>query len=124
MRHHFKRKTNNLIASFRGLPPDRSRGFHKKAQSLDTVMDQLVERFKIGSTQPEETIANEWISLVGEHNAKHANPWRLDRGKTLYVLVSNPVVKQEMQFGKKIILQRLQKLPGCSKINQIIFRAG
>ena len=91
---------------------------------MESVMDQLVERFKIGSTQPEERIANEWPSIIGEHNAKYANPWRLDKGRTLYVHVSNPVVKQELQFGKKIILGRIQKLPGCANVRQIIFRAG
>ena len=124
MRHRFNRKTNNLIASFRGLPPDYSRGFHKQAKELDSVMDQLVDRLKINSTQPEEIITNEWKSLVGEQNAKHAHPWRLDRGKTLYIQVGNPVVKQEMQFRKKILIQRLNKLPGCAEIRQVIFRAG
>ena len=124
MRHSFNRKTNNLIASFRGLPPDQSRAWNKKETDLETVMDKLVQRFKIESTRPEETIAHEWISIVGESNAKHANPWRLDRGRTLYVHVNNPVVKQEMQFGKKTLLNRLNKLPGCSDIREIIFRAG
>ncbi|MDG2169202.1 MAG: DUF721 domain-containing protein [Opitutales bacterium] len=124
MRHFFSRKTNNLIASFRGLPPDRSRAWNKKVKDLDAVMDTLVDRFKLGTTQPEETITNEWVSLVGENNAKYANPWRLDRGRTLYVQVSNPVVKQEMQFSKKVLLKRLNSLRGCEKIQEVIFRAG
>ena len=118
------RKTNNLIASFRGVPADRSRAFMRQEKGLDAVMDKVIQRFKIGTTQPEEIIRSEWISLVGENNANYANPWRLDRGWRLYVLVSNPVVKQEMQFRKKLILARLNKLPGCDGIREIVFRAG
>lgn len=91
---------------------------------MDVVMDQVIQKFKIGTTQPEEVIAAEWVYLVGEHNAKHANPWRLDRGKRLFVLVNNPVIKQEMQFNKKLLLNRINQLPGCSEIYQIVFRAG
>lgn len=124
MPYRFNRKTNNLIASFRGLPPDRSRGFHKQAKDLDSIMDGLVERFKISGSNPEGVIANEWVSLVGERNAQFANPRRLDRGTTLYIDVSNPVVKQEMQFGKKMLLTRLRQLKGCEGIRNIVFRAG
>ncbi|MCZ6675574.1 MAG: DUF721 domain-containing protein [Verrucomicrobia bacterium] len=120
----FSRKTNNLIASFRGLPKDRSRAFWRKEKSMDAVMDRVIQRYQIIETRPEEAIRANWTSLVGEYNAKHAHPWRLDRSRRLYVMVSNPVVKQEMQFHKKMILTRLTKIEGCEGIRELIFRAG
>ncbi len=120
----FSRKTNNLIASFRGMPPDRSRAFWKKEKELDAVMDQVIQKFHLGGSRPEEAIAAEWHAIVGDKNAQHANPWRLDRNRRLYIQVSNPVVKQEMQFHKKLILSRLNKIPGCEEIRELIFRAG
>ena len=124
MLNKYNRKINNLIASFQGLPRDHSRAFWRKEKGMDAVMDQVIQKFKIITTQPEEIIAAEWISLVGEHNAKHANPWRLDRNGRLFVMVNNPVVKQEMLFHKKLLLTRINELPGCQGIYQIVFRAG
>jgi hypothetical protein len=121
---NFNRKTNNLIASLRGLPKDRSRAFWKDEKDLNAVMDRVIERFHISEVRPEEAILADWTSIVGDRNASHSHPHRLEHGFRLYVLVNNPVVKQEMQFHKKMIKTRLNKIPGCEGIREIIFRAG
>lgn len=120
----FNRKTNNLIAALRGLPPDRSRARLQSEQDMGKVMDAVIRQYEIDAAKPEEAILAEWPHLVGEHNARHTRPWKLDRSNRLFVAVSNPVVKQELQFHKKLILERIGRLPGCGKIRQIIFRAG
>jgi hypothetical protein len=120
----FSRKTNNLIASLRGLPRDRSRAFWKDEKDLDSVMDRVIQKFHITEARPEEAILADWISIVGDRNASHSHPHRLDHGFRLYVLVSNPVIKQEMQFHNKMILDRLKRIPGCESIREIVFRAG
>ena len=120
----FNRKINNLIASLRGLPADYSKAYWRKDVTLNQVMDQIIHRFQVEETRIEELIASEWPSLVGEKNAVYSQPLRLDRGQRLYIAVSNPVIKQEMQFRKKVILQRLHKIPGCEGISLLVFRAG
>jgi len=120
----FSRKTNNLIASLRGLPPNNSRAFLKKEKNLEVVMNQVIQRFSLEGTRPEELIHAEWIHLVGERNAEFSQPLSLHKNVRLYVAVSNPVIKQEFQFHKKIILERLKRIPGCSEIREIIFRSG
>ena len=91
---------------------------------METVMERVIQQFSLEKGRPEEFIRSEWINLVGERNATYAQPLSLHKNSRLYVAVSNPVVKQEMHFHKKIILRRLKKLPGCSEIRDIVFRAG
>ena len=122
--HSFSRKTNNLIATFRGLPKDRSRAYFRDEQNLESVMDKVIMRFQIEEGRPEEAIMAQWTSIVGNKNAKFAHPHRLDRGYRLFVLVNNPVVKQEMQFHKKLILKRLSQVPWCEGIRELVFRSG
>lgn len=122
--HTFNRKTNNLIASLRGLPPNYSRAFMRKEKDLDAVMDRVIQRFGISNERPEEAIRAEWVNLVGERNAEQAQPLQLYRNYRLYVAVNNPVIKQELQFHKKIILNRLKQIPGCESVREIVFRAG
>ena len=124
MYQKFNRKTNNLIAAFRGIPPDVSRARLEAEKNMETVMDQVIREYQLNTTKPEEAILAEWQSLVGERNAGHTRPWKLDRANRLFVAVSNPVVKQELQFHRKLILERIRKLPGCSGVRQLIFRAG
>ncbi|MBH52842.1 MAG: hypothetical protein CMI18_00650 [Opitutaceae bacterium] len=120
----FSRKTNNLIASLRGLPPNYSRAYLRKEKDLDAVMEKVIQQFSLEERRPEELIRAEWIQLVGERNATYAQPLSLHKNVRLYVAVSNPVIKQELQFHKKIILKGLKRIPGCSEIREIIFRAG
>ena len=87
-------------------------------------MDSVIQRFQIEETRPEEAIIAQWPAIVGHKNAQFAHPHRLDRGYRLFVLISNPVIKQEMQFHKKLILNRLSRVPGCENVREIIFRAG
>ena len=52
---------------------------------MDAVMDEVIQKYRIGSSHPEEVIASEWVNLVGEKNARHANPLRLDRNNRLFI---------------------------------------
>ncbi len=120
----FKRSTENLIAAFRGLPPKYSRARMRKESSLDSVMDGLVERFHINTRRPEEEIADRWVDVVGEYNSRHSHPVRLERGYRIFIHVTNPVVRQEMFFHRKMILERIKKLPACSMIRELVLRSG
>jgi len=120
----FNRQRNNLVAAFRGMPTDYSRAQLRKTCDMEQLMDEVIHKFKISERRPEEVINDNWPAIVGDYNARHANPVRLDRGQKLFVQVSNSVVKQELFFARKLILKQLQQLPGCSAIRDVIFRAG
>jgi len=120
----FNRRRNNLVAAFRGMPTDYSRARFKEPTNMEQLMDKLVHTYSLAQRRPEEIIREHWPAIVGDYNARHADPVRLDRGQKLFVQVSNSVVRQELFFSRKLILRQLQQLPGCSSIRQVIFRAG
>ncbi len=120
----FNRQAMNLIANFQGLPGHPSRAYFRKEKGLDEVMDRIIERFQIQDTRPEEVIAAHWIAIVGNRYSQYSYPVRLDRGKRLFVAVSNSIVKQEMWFHRKQILQRLKLIHHGVEIRDIVLRAG
>ena len=91
---------------------------------MEAVMEGVIQRFQINSCRPEEIIQSHWQQIVGEKNAKQSYPVRLDKKNYLTIAVSNPVIKQEMQFHRRMILSRLRGLSGCEGIQSIHFRAG
>jgi hypothetical protein len=62
--------------------------------------------------------------LVGPANAAYSNAVRLDRGRRLLVHASHSVVRSELFLHRAAIVERIQKLPGCSEIKEIFVRAG
>ncbi len=120
----FNQQAKNLIADFQGLPTSPSRAFMRKEIGLDTVMERLIERFHIEGARPEEKIAAHWMTIVGERFSQHSFPVRLDRGRRLFVAVSNSVIRQEMWLRRKQILKRLKIIHKGAEIREIILRSG
>ncbi len=120
----YSRNTNNLIASLRGLPTDHSVAKLRPAFSLGNLIEVLEQKYKIGQERVEDLIAKHWAEMVGEHAAHRSSPQRIVGGGILLIQVSNPMLKQEMQFQQQKILDRLHRLPGGGVIMALNFRAG
>lgn len=120
----FPREVQNLIADLRGLPHDRSKAIENGAAKLDTLLEVILKQYKIGEKTPQQEIMENWRSIVGAGNAHRCSPARIVSNIKLVVRVSNPVLRQELQFQKRQILQRLHDLPTCKSLRDITFTAG
>ena len=120
----FNRNIQNLIANLRGLPEDRGRSRVRDTRTIDELMQRLVQRHSIGTTSPEDTIRDAWPAIVGASNEQFAQPSRIERDRCLVIAVNDPVVRQELQFNKTLLLKRVQAVPGCGQIREVVFRNG
>lgn len=120
----FSRQVENLIADFRGLPPDLSRSKLRETRGLGDVVEQILHKYRIGMATPEDAIRQAWTEIVGAANATFCHPLRIDRERTLVIGVSNPVVRQELLFHKATILQRIRAIPAAQHISDVTIRTG
>lgn len=116
---HFSREVNNLIANLRGLPEDESRSRPRDVKPIDSVVEVILERYKIGKPTAEEIIVKNWKEIVGEETAHRCRPMKLVNGKQLVILASNSVIKQELLFSERQILKRIRALPECGAIRDV-----
>ena len=123
-RYQFTRSIENLIANLRGIPEDFSPIERKQPEGIDTLLNNLLTKYKIGVESLEDRIRENWPQIVGLDNAKHCHPSRIERETTLIVAVANPVIRQELEFHKAILLANLRKLEGGKKIRAVFFKAG
>jgi hypothetical protein len=122
--HEFSRLAEELVADLRGLAYDEPKRSKKRAtQSLGTVVEQLMQKHQIGRSSPEQTIRDHWAEIVGSANASYSHPVTIERTRLL-VLTSHGVVRNELFLHKEQIVERLQKLPGCSDVKSIYLRNG
>lgn len=111
------RHVENMIASLRGIPHDRTTSRSRPVTPIADVIDRVLARNKIKQTPIEETIMQNWRKLLGT-NASRCAPESVD-GSTLVVRTANPVIRQELQFHERQLVQKIQSLPGCRAIRSI-----
>lgn len=120
----FPRHIENLIASFRGMPADRSRSQPRETLPIGKLIPDLLEKHRIGLPTREDTIAQNWPGIVGPANAGFVHLMKIERNRRVYVAVTNPIVRQELFFHRKLILDRIRALPGCKDLRELVLRAG
>jgi hypothetical protein len=121
----FSRAAEELIASLRRLPLDIPRGMRKRpTKDLGPLISQILVDNQIGCDSPEQTVRDKWVEIVGSANASYSHPARIERGRSLVVLTSHSVVRNELFHHRLVILAKIQKLPGCDHIREINIRSG
>lgn len=121
----FSRTAEDLIASLRRLPSDSPPGMRKRAtRDLAALMEGILTKYQIGRDSPEQTIRDHWVEIVGPANAQYSHPARIERDKMLIVLVSHSVVRNELFLHRKLIVEKIQKYPGCAQVREINVRQG
>ena len=121
--YQFSRQAENLIANLRGVPEDFS-PIVRDTVNMDVVFDKILRKYKIGVESLEDRIREKWIQIVGPANANHCHPIRIENESVLFIAVSNPIIRQELQFNQAIILRNLACIENGNRIRRIIFRSG
>jgi hypothetical protein len=121
----FSRAANDLIAALRRLPNDQPAGMRKRpTKDLAPLIESILLKFQIGRDSPEQAIRDKWPEIVGSANASYSHPARIERDRSLVVLASHSVVRNELFHHRLMILEKIQKIPGCDHIREINIRAG
>lgn len=120
----FPRHVENLIASFRGFPPNKSKSRPRETAPIGELVSGILEKYRIGLPSREETIMQNWETIVGAANVSFVHLLKIENDRRVLVAVTNPIVRQELFFHRKLILQRIQALPGCGEIRDLVLRAG
>jgi hypothetical protein len=121
----FSRAAQRLIGDFRGLPSQEPAKMRKReTKDLAALVEDLRNRYGIGRSTPEQTLRDNWSELVGAANAAYSHPARIDYERRLIVAVSHSVVRNELFLHRAAIVERVQKLPGCSGVTELRVVAG
>ena len=122
--HTFSKLAEELVGDLRGVPFDEPKRSKKRAaQSLASVVEQLLQQHQIGRESPEHTIRAHWPAIVGAANASYSHPAMIERN-LLNVLAGHSVVRNELFHHREEIATRIRALPGCGHVKAINLRSG
>lgn len=63
-----------------------------------------------------------WKGILGKERAALCQPLRIIDGSRLIMVVSNPTLRQELEFDKRQILRKIRALPSCENIRHLQIR--
>lgn len=99
--------------------PDRTPPAPYRVFTPEHLLPNVMKKFGMEQSLWEQTVIQDWESLVGQQVAQHARPGRWERG-ILTVYVKNSVWLSELRrFGEKAMLDNLQKRFGRRKVKGI-----
>lgn len=119
----FKKSTEDMIADFRGLPRMVTHSSTRDPTPLDSLLAMLKEQYKMEQPSPERSLVENWTLVFGSSLAGRCNPVRIKEEHTLIIAVTNQTLRSELQFQKRAILKRIQKLEYCGKIQELVIRS-
>lgn len=121
----FSHAAEEIIGDLRHVAFNEPRKMKRRAtKELAPLIEDLLQKYQIGRSGPEESIRQKWSELVGHANAAYSHAVSIDPRGKLLVLVSHSVVRSELILHRARILADIQKIPGCAAVRDIYFRAG
>ncbi len=119
-----RRAVRNLVADLRGLPDEgrwpKGRRHEDAERSIGDLVLSLAKEIRT-EARPVDALRAAWPKLFGTL-AEECEPVRIGADGALVVRCVNPVVRQELQFRIRQVLQAVQKIPGCATVRRVIFQ--
>jgi hypothetical protein len=81
-------------------------------------------KHRIGRAAPEDAIRERWAEIVGGAMAAYSHPVQIEQNRRLLVHASHAVVRNELFLNRAMIVERIQKLPGCAGVKELWIKAG
>lgn len=89
--------------------------------ALDNLLVILQEKYKLEEPSPERSLVENWDAIFGNLSGR-CNPLKI-KENTLMISVTNQTLRSELQFQKRQILKRIQKLKFCEHITDLVIRS-
>lgn len=121
---HLSREVIDMLSTLKGVPYTRSYAINREPKKVGEMVELLLVRHKVGQIRPENVILENWDYVAGSRMAAHSRPVRLQRDGSLMIAVTDSVLKRELLFRQREILQRIRSLAGCESVRGIITSAG
>lgn len=119
----FSKKTEDIIADFRGLPHTVSSSSRREPTTLDNLLVILEDKYHLKKPGTERYLVENWEEIFGSNLYKRCHPLRIKDNSTLIISVANQTLRAELLFKKRAILRRIQSIQNCAIIKDIIVRS-
>jgi hypothetical protein len=91
------------------------------ALTLKEAINRLIESYKIGPKLYEAKLIASWGKIMGPMIERHTRNLRL-KGKTLYLEIGSASLRQELDYSKSKVIERVNEALDASVIDKVIVK--
>lgn len=88
--------------------------------SLGEAIDKILKAYRLDGKLKEIDVLSKWEEMMGKAVAIRTKNISI-RNKTLYLELDSSVMRDELQYGKSVIIQRVNEVAGFQMITDIWF---
>ncbi|MGM0478998.1 MAG: DUF721 domain-containing protein [Bacteroidota bacterium] len=89
-------------------------------QKISRIMDKMFRAYGLEGKMKEMDVLNAWEDMMGKAVANRTEKLHISN-KVLHIKLTSSVMRDELQFGKQVIIQRVNQFAGDELIHDIWF---
>ena len=98
----------------------RERERTSKDEGIDQVIDRLLKAYQLDSRMKEMDIISGWEEMMGKAVAYRTESLSI-RDKVLHVKLNSSIMRDELMYGKQVIIERVNQKACKVMINDVWF---
>ena len=88
--------------------------------TLGEVIDKLMKAYRLDGKLKEMDVIEAWGEMMGLAVANRTKNIHI-RNKTLFLTMDSAVMRDELSYGKQVIIQRINEKAGFEMITNVFF---
>lgn len=96
------------------------RNLDKNQHMLGELVDKLMKAYRLDGKMKELDVIASWPEMMGIAVSNRTKSITI-RNKTLYLTMDSSVMRDELSYGKSIIIARVNEKAGCELITDVWF---
>ena len=96
------------------------RKLDKNQHLLGDLVNKLMKAYRLDGRMKEMDVIAAWPEMMGIAVANRTKSISV-RNKTLYITMDSSVMRDELSYGKSIIIERVNHQAGCELITDVWF---
>ncbi|PKR81585.1 DUF721 domain-containing protein [Brumimicrobium salinarum] len=93
---------------------------NQKDKGIDAIIDKMMRAWGLDNKMKEMDVINAWPDLMGQGIANRTERIRITN-KVLHLKMNSSVMRDELHYGRNVIIQRINEFAGTEMINDIWF---
>ncbi len=95
-------------------------GRKDKDKEIGSLINKVMRSWGLEDRMKEMDIVNAWPDLMGKGVAYRTEKLYI-RNKILHIKLNSSVMRDELQYGKSVIIQRVNEFAGMEMVNDVWF---
>ena len=96
------------------------RKLDKNQHLLGDLVNKLMKAYRLDGRMKEMDVIAAWPEMMGVAVANRTKSISV-RNKTLYITMDSSVMRDDLSYGKSIIIERVNQQAGCELITDVWF---